>query len=422
MALIGSNLSAAALAQERDARTLDPLLLSALGPGRIVRGKFWAAFVATALVALAILPILLPIMSLGEIPFSTLAVALLGQLTFAAVVVASGLALSAHAESTRRISLLVVVLAFVGTLSTGGLLTAFGDAFRADGGCHIRGPYFFSEAYFLVPLSAKYALGLVVLPAYLVVTLLSLSYLAARAGLMSPAEDRTFALKCWAAATVTVGGGLLSLATHALHVAANDRDAVAAMWAVATAGLAFGLLFVFVAGPVARSRRHELRPTRGLARLLPEGVAPSVLFVMLGTAVALPAGVVAIVGLESDLVGRALWGSAYVGAIGSLVGLVAVRTAPARPTLARVSGVIALALTGIVAPIAASALEARNAPPSEINAVSPGWVLFHERAAHELPLVAGGMVGLALLTAVLATLMVHGSKRKQEQLAQRPAV
>ena len=421
MALVGSNLSAGAIAQEREARTLDPLTLSALGPRRIVIGKFGATFVATALVTLAALPVLLPIVSLGGIPLSVLAVATAGQLAFGAVVVAAGLALSAHAESTRRISLLAVVLTLSGTLFTGAFLAAFSDAFRAGSTFHIKGPYFFSEAYFIVPLSAKYVLGLVALPAYLVGSVLSLCYLTARAGLMAPSEDRTFGIKCWAAASTSLGGGLVALSMRALHVSESDTRDAAAAWAVATALLALSLVFVFVGEPIAPSRRAELHPPRGLERLFQARLAPSILSVLVGTSVALPIGVAAITGLDSDFVGRAIWGAAYVGAIGGVMGLVAA-TAPSRPILARGVGVLALCVSGIGAPLFASGLNRYAWQPATINAWSPGWVIIHEHFNVQPELMAFGTSSLALIAVLAVTLMFNAASRQRKRLAQRPAV
>jgi ABC-type transport system involved in multi-copper enzyme maturation permease subunit len=404
MTLIGASLGASAIAQERDARTLDALTLSSLGVRRIVLGKFVAAYLATIVIPLATLPIVAALLPLGGTTIAESVIAMAGTLAFGAVAVAAAIAISAHAAGARRVLLLAVLLAVMACFAAGMFLAAMSETFALESDDLARGPFFFARAYLVAPLTEKYLLGLIAFPAYALVTLLSLSYLTACAGLMPTSEDRTLGLKRWAAASVTIGGGLLATTVRALDTCRHEAREIGGTWAVGVAGIALCLLFVFAGEPLRPSRRMIAHPPSAwAARLFPACLAPSIVFVLAGAAAAIPAGIVLTSGLDAGLLWRGAWGVAFVASIGALMGLVAANGAT--PTAARAWGAVVLLASLTVIPLVAAIVQ-RDGPPVALDAMSPGWVAFADHdGARAFAVTAGGTLVLGILAVVLLALM-----------------
>lgn len=422
MSFVGPTFGATTIVQEREARTLDALTLSALGPRRIVAGKLLAVFVAMAFIPLVAVPMLGVAMLFGGVTLGHLLVSTLYVLAFGAVGVAFGVAVSAVSDATRKAVAGTVPLSVGASLFLGGSLTAFGHDFARHHALGFEGPFFFADAYFALPFDREYALWLVLVPAWLIAMPLWLFHAVAHGGLMDPTEDRTLPLKRWAAAAPAVTLALLVAGNRWLATNRASREAWALLFIVASTAASVLLLFAFAGAPMAPTRRMEIDRPGALTRaLFAPTRAASVWFVVMAGGLANLLGPLCLSGRDPEMLLTGLWATAWLAAFGGFVGLLAVRRPATGPTAARVFGAVALFVTFVGTWLAAllvgfgSGSNPVRHPPM-VLAFSPTWaavaagdVFVGERAyfSHDdvrdaflVGCVGYGAVAAALLTAM----------------------
>jgi hypothetical protein len=376
LGIVGAGLGSTVVVQEREGGALEALKFSALGPRRVVVGKFAAVVLAEAVVVVCTLPLLAFVLALGGVSLGESFVAMTIALACGAMTASLGIATSAHVANTRR-SLLASLL---GAGAVGIGVTTW-LAFGADLG-HRYGPFAVAEGYFEAPLGGASIALLFVIPAYAVATVLSLGHAAATSGLMDASEDRSRPIKRWVLGAYSMGAVVLFMCSRMAEPQSRGWIAGASMTA---AGLLAGLLlFAFVGEPLRPSRRMRVQPRSLLARVLtPWCLAPSVLFgIAAAGAVLLAIPVLAGASVRLEL--HALWAVAALSSLGGFMGWVAARRGPTR---ARRLGAIAMA--GLI--LLFVLLRAGSACPGAVDAICPLWLDLDSGVP------AGGVMGCSLL-------------------------
>jgi ABC-type transport system involved in cytochrome c biogenesis permease component len=359
LGVVGAGLGSTVVVQEREAGALEALKFSALGPRRIVLGKFAAVLLAEGALVVCTLPLLAFVLAMGGVSLAESFVAMAIALACGAMTASLGIATSAHVTNTRR-SLLASLL---GAGAVGIGVTTW-LAFGSELG-HRYGPFAVVQGYFEAPLDGANVALLFVIPAYALTTVLSLGRAAATSGLMDASEDRSRPIKRWVLGTYSMGAIVLFVCSRTAEPQSRGWIGGASMIA---AGLLAGLLlFAFVGEPTGPSRRMQVQPRSVLARVLtPWCLAPSVLFaIVAGGAVLLSIPVLS--GASATLELDALWAVAALSTLGGFMGWVA---AGRGATRARRFGAFALAGFTLLFAL----LRDGSGGPGAVDAICPLWV------------------------------------------------
>lgn len=332
MSWIGPSIAAASIASERSGRTWEALLLTGLGPRRIVHGKFLAALAYSGTFLVALLPV-------GMIPFlfggvSSLEVLAGFVLLFAVTILGIGLGLALSSTTSSQaasvlLALLIAVLAsFVVFLwfGVGGSFVAASVWPEVPGGPPIWWPTALARA----PFELRYVALLVLLPLVQLAVPTWFFYEASVANASTSTDDQSTGLRVW-----FIGASVL-LALQGCAVALVASFAPAAVyWMLFFVGF---VAFVFAGEPFAPSRRVRIHWERAhasfLRRALGPGLVSSLVTVMLIAVLAISATVGAgalhlwLEGLHTtlleDLMRLVAIGAYAIGHVALIVGLVAV--------------------------------------------------------------------------------------------------
>lgn len=291
VAWLAPAVAATTIANERNGRTWEALLLSGLTPGAVARGKFFSALTYISLYVVMLAPVgAVPLLFGGVTAIDV--VAAFGLLLLISIVaVTFGLSLSSKFESTT--SALVVTLLLAVPLSV-LVFTVFGPlmgelANDAWSGVPDDVPVWLPMSYARVDFGIEYLTFLVLVPAGLFLFPAWFFYEVTVANLLSPSDDRSSPLRRWFLVTS------LGLTFTALAVTLSVRDTPSAAAFIGMLVTYFHYTFaafVFAGEPVAPSQRvrtHWDRERVGwLVRQLGPGTVPATAALMLVLAICIP--------------------------------------------------------------------------------------------------------------------------------------
>lgn len=282
---LGPAVAANTIAGERSGRTWEALQLTGLGPRRIARGKFLAAYTYICLYVVMLVPVgALPFL-FGGVTATEVLLAFLILFLLAALAVAFGLSVSAKFQSPAAaiiVTLLValpVSLAVYGGAGVGLSYAAHDEWQGVPGGL----PVWLPTAYVRADFGLPYCVFLLILPALCAVIPAWLFYESAVANMGSPSDDRSTRLRLWFLVTMPALTGGAALVTWLSH----DRG-----WVYAGASLLwlFGCFgaFLFSSEPFEPSLRvladWQRRGTPWLSRSLGPGILRASMLLLLVTA------------------------------------------------------------------------------------------------------------------------------------------
>ncbi|HEY0464414.1 MAG TPA: ABC transporter permease [Polyangiaceae bacterium] len=285
---IGPAVAANTIAGERSGRTWEALQLTGLGPRRIARGKFLAAYTYICLYIVMLVPVgALPFL-FGGVTATEVLIAFLILFLLAALAVAFGLSVSAKFQSPAAaiIVTLLVALPLSLTVYSGagvGLSYAAHEQWQGVPG---GPPVWLPTAYVRADFGLPYCVFLLLLPALITLIPAWLFYESAVANMGSPSDDRSTRLRVWfliAMPALTLSAALVTWLSRDLS------------WVYATGGLlwAFGCFgaFLFSSEPLGPSARvladWQRRGTGALSRSLGPGVLRACVLLLLLTAASL---------------------------------------------------------------------------------------------------------------------------------------
>ena len=283
--LVAPAYASTVITAEHETRTYDSLILSGMEPGRIVRGKFLAAFASMFLVLVAQAPVVGTAFLFGGVSPSFVVVGYAFLILSLAVAIAFGVAISARLKSTRLailVAILMSMFVFMPALfSAGGFLTFLGEEAKSHWGTAMSGPFWFMEA---LP-SRFFELDtfgtLFVLPIYLFTMPVWFLLASAVAAVRPAAEDRSTPFKVW---SIVASLGLVLIIGLIVPMFSGGREAGGFGLAMNIFG---GLVLVFFAllfmnepplPPRLAEQRERRAPMRALFTLLGPGAAPTVRF------------------------------------------------------------------------------------------------------------------------------------------------
>jgi ABC-type transport system involved in cytochrome c biogenesis permease component len=331
LGLVGAALGSTVVVQEREAGALEALKFSALGPGRIVRGKFAAVVLAELAVVVCTMPLLGFVLAMGGVSLGETCVAMSIALACGVMTASLGVAVSAHAANTRQsllLSLLGSAAVGIGVMIWLAAGSELGQRYHAFG---------VARGYLDVPWNGPSIAVLLVIPAYALTTVLWFGHAAATSGLMDLSEDRSLPIKRWTVGAYAMG----AMALVACSAVAREyvRESIVGGSMIAVATLAAVLLFVFAGEPVRPTRRMQVhRPSLFVRAVYPWCLAPSIFFTIAASGVVL-LSVPVLSGAPAKLELDGLWVVACLSALGGLLGCVAARRGATR---ARQLGAFAL--------------------------------------------------------------------------------
>jgi len=384
LGIVGGALGSTVIVQEREGGTLEALNFSSLSPRRIVFGKFAAIALAEGAIAVCTLPLLVLVLGVGVVSLGETYVAMSIALMCGALTASVGIAVSAHTANTRRSLLVSLLCSCVVGIGVTSWLAAGSELSWCSG------PFGVARVYFEAPHNDAYFALLCIIPAYAVTTILWLGHASATTGLMDRSRDRGSPIKRWAVGTL--GMGLVAFVICTRASAAHSREEVAVVAMIVTSSIAAALLFVFAGEPASPTRWMQAHPSSRLSGLLyPRCLAPSVLFTVLASGVALVS--VSLLADSRRLEFYALWTVAGLSTLGGLIGSVAARKGVTR---ARALGAIALFLPPLIVGLLRDSLK-----PTWVDAFCPLWLSDGGGQSNE-PLMLGSL--LAWTVAAVASL------------------
>lgn len=425
MAVVGPTLGATAIVQEREARTLDALVLSGLGPRRVVWGKLLAVFAAMAFIPLVSVPMLGAVVLFGGVSIGQIAAATFWVMALGALGVALGVAISARAQSTRMALLGALPASLLAAMMLGGVLSAVGHDFARRHSLTLDGPFFFADAYFALPFGREYLATLALFPLALTGLSFWMCWALAHGGLLEPTQDRALPLKRWALGSALVSMGVLAVCGRLWGLNAEGRRAMA--WGfVSLAGfMSLVLSYAFVGEATTPTRRMERERPGVFARtLMPPTVGPSMWFLVALGAASMVLSPTLIAGPTRGLTYFGLWCASSAAAFAAFMGWTATR-GPKGASAARLWGSVWLFVTFIglwlVAALGDQVRHATTHPPL-VLVLSPSWAVIAAADRYVgRSLSYGGDVDGAMLTgaiaqavaaAVFLTLMQRAARRR----------
>lgn len=287
---LGPAVAANTIAGERSGRTWEALQLTGLGPRRIARGKFLAAYTYISLYIVMLVPVgALPFL-FGGITASEVLLAFLILFLLAALAVAFGLSVSAKFQSPAAAIIVTLLVALPVSLAVyGGAGVGFSYAAHEQWpGVPGGPPVWLPTAYVRADFGLPYFVFLLLLPALTALTPAWLFYESAVANMGSPSDDRSTRLRVWFLTTMPALTACVSLVTWL------SRD-VAWTYAGGTLLWTFGCFgaFLFSSEPLGPSQRvladWQRRGTSPLTRSLGPGVLRACMLLLLLTGASLVA-------------------------------------------------------------------------------------------------------------------------------------
>ncbi len=226
--LVAPGFAATAITSEREASTYESLLLSGMTGTRIVLGKLAAYFASVGLVVVAIAPVVGVAFLFGGISPLAVMVGFAWILMVLGVATAFGIAVSAHVQTTRVAIVITTIIAVPVAMTMTSFMVGFGEAATSVWGISIDGPFWFADAFAqridhldtwaLLGFAPLYVFGM---PTWFFVA-------SAVAGVVPPSDDRSTALKVWAAFAVLLGAITLALPSYFLGGPSDSGEAAVA--------------------------------------------------------------------------------------------------------------------------------------------------------------------------------------------------
>ncbi len=252
---VGPAVAASTIASERSGRTWEALLLTGLGAPSIARGKFLSAFTYISLYIVMLAPVgALPFL-FGGISAAEVLAAFALLFLFAALSVASGLALGSKFASqaaavivtpmvTISLSLLIYVL--MGPL----LSIVVHDLWPS---VPAGPPVWLPTAYFRADFGLEYVAFLILSPIACIALPAWFLYEVTNANLAGPSDDRSSGLRVW----FLISTPIIALTLLATAGVVGDKEAFAIVLAVLFAFLLFAA-FLFAGEPLGPSERVKV--------------------------------------------------------------------------------------------------------------------------------------------------------------------
>lgn len=282
---LGPAVAANTIAGERSGRTWEALQLTGLGPRRIARGKFLAAFTYICLYIVMLVPVgALPFL-FGGVTASEVLLAFLILFLLAALAVAFGLSVSAKFQSPAAAIIVTLLVALPVSLAVyGGAGVGFSYAAHEQWpGVPGGPPVWLPTAYVRADFGLAYFVFLLLLPTLCALTPAWLFYESAVANMGSPSDDRSTRLRVWFLTTMPALMGCVALVSWLSHDLAWVYSGGAVLWSFGCFGA-----FLFSSEPLGPSQRvladWQRRGTSALARSLGPGVLRACILLLLLTA------------------------------------------------------------------------------------------------------------------------------------------
>ena len=285
---IGPAVAANTIAGERSGRTWEALQLTGLGPRRIARGKFLAAYTYICLYIVMLVPVgALPFL-FGGVTASEVLLAFLILFLLAALAVAFGLSVSAKFQSPAAaiiVTLLValpVSLAVYGAAGVGLSYAAHEQWPGVPGGP----PVWLPTAYVRADFGLPYCVFLLLLPALSALIPAWLFYESAVANMGSASDDRSTRLRVWFLTAMPALTAAVALVTWLSRDFSVIYPGGALLWCFGCFGA-----FLFSGEPLGPSLRvladWQRHGTPALTRSLGPGVLRACVLLLLLTAASL---------------------------------------------------------------------------------------------------------------------------------------
>ena len=287
---LGPAVAANTIAGERSGRTWEALQLTGLGPRRIARGKFLAAYTYISLYIVMLVPVgALPFL-FGGVTASEVLLAFLILFLLAALAVAFGLSVSAKFQSPAAAIIVTLLVALPVSLAVyGGAGVGFSYAAHEQWpGVPGGPPVWLPTAYVRADFGLPYFVFLLLLPALTALTPAWLFYESAVANMGSPSDDRSTRLRVWFLTTMPALTACVSLVSWLSRDVAWVYAGGALLWTFGCFGA-----FLFSSEPLGPSQRvladWQRRGTSPLTRSLGPGVLRACMLLLLLTAASLVA-------------------------------------------------------------------------------------------------------------------------------------
>jgi len=287
---LGPAVAANTIAGERSGRTWEALQLTGLGPRRIARGKFLAAYTYICLYIVMLVPVgALPFL-FGGVTASEVLLAFLILFLLAALAVAFGLSVSAKFQSPAAAIIVTLLVALPVSLAVyGGAGVGFSYAAHEQWpGVPGGPPVWLPTAYVRADFGLPYCVFLLLLPALTAVTPAWLFYESAVANMGSPSDDRSTRLRVWFLTTMPALTVCVELVTWLSRDLAWVYSGAGVLWSFGCFGA-----FLFSSEPLAPSQRVQAdwqrRGTPSITRSLGPGVLRACVLLLLLTSASLVA-------------------------------------------------------------------------------------------------------------------------------------
>jgi hypothetical protein len=287
---LGPAVAANTIAGERSGRTWEALQLTGLGPRRIARGKFLAAYTYISLYIVMLVPVgALPFL-FGGVTASEVLLAFAILFLLAALSVAFGLSVSAKFQSPAAAIIVTLLVALPVSLAVYGG-AGVGLSYAAHElwpGVPGGPPVWLPTAYVRADFGLPYCVFLLLLPALTALTPAWLFYESAVANMGSPSDDRSTRLRVWFLTTLPALTACVALVTWLSRDLAWVYASGALLWTFGCFGA-----FLFSSEPLGPSQRvlaeWQRRGTSPLTRSLGPGVLRACMLLLLLTAASLVA-------------------------------------------------------------------------------------------------------------------------------------
>ncbi|HYQ42626.1 MAG TPA: ABC transporter permease [Polyangiaceae bacterium] len=282
---LGPAVAANTIAGERSGRTWEALQLTGLGPRRIARGKFLAAYTYICLYVVMLVPVgALPFL-FGGVTATEVLLAFLILFLLAALAVAFGLSVSAKFQSPAAAIIVTLLVALPVSLAVYGgagvgLSYAAHDLWPGVPG---GPPVWLPTAYVRADFGLPYCVFLLLLPALSALIPAWLFYESAVANMGSPSDDRSTRLRVWFVTAMPTLTACIALVTWLSHDLSWVYAGAAFLWSFGCFGA-----FLFSSEPFEPSLRvladWQRRGTSMLARSFGPGIVRACVLLLLVTA------------------------------------------------------------------------------------------------------------------------------------------